>query len=164
MRWVMEQTRLKGLHCLSAFCPPATAFAVRESAEQIQPVSIAFRRSAPRLLMAPLERALERVQSPLPFGVLPPGYRRTRLKIGNITAASLHCLSAFCPPATTGNCGLRRPPLSGSPLPFGVLPPGYLITDEDLRSGDRVSIAFRRSAPRLPRVQMSAVYAFSGLH
>ena len=61
-------------HCLSAFCPPATA----ESA---------------------LDKAAKSIGSPLPFGVLSPGHAldKAAKSIGFICH---HCLSAFCPPAT----------------------------------------------------------------
>jgi len=62
--------------------------------------------------------------SPLPFGSLPPGFTMNQKHTGKWKV---------------------------SPLPFGSLPPGFLFyVLRDLQRRNRVSIAFRLSAPRLP--------------
>ena len=137
--------------------------------------------------------------SPLPFGVLPPGFctlyegegegkgvsiafRRSApwlLENPNSPLAiwwRLHCLSAFCPLASKYNChqtgdactvsiAFRRSApwlpykalglpttVVPSPLPFGVLPPGFKSLLQVTPTLDPVSIAFRRSAPWLLRL------------
>ena len=62
-----------GLHCLSAFCFPATT--TKELA------------------------VIAAQKSPLPFGFLLPGYDLKKL-MDDDDEDSLHCLSAFCFPAT----------------------------------------------------------------
>ena len=86
------------LHCLSAFCFPATGEGVVAKL-LAGPVSIAFRLSASRLLHA--------------FDVLRRG------------GEGLHCLSAFCFPATLRSRFNACYVIPTSPLPFGFLLPGY---------------------------------------
>ena len=139
------------LHCLSAFCPPATviqqwdtlaqkwvSIAFRRSAPRLLgsgnrdtneqcPVSIAFRRSAPRLPDVPC-RYGEPVENCLHClsAFCPPATGRIERHCG-WPIWRLHCLSAFCPPATLIACKNAGYRLLMSPLPFGVLPPGYSI-------------------------------------
>ena len=88
-------------------------------------------------------------RSPLPFGVLPPGYYPTDSDSCGWRVASPLPFGVL-PPGYATNFGGGEISLRMSPLPFGVLPPGYALdgVDSDVRFG--VSIAFRRSAPRLP--------------
>ena len=141
---------MKSLHCLSAFCPPASQIKSDDRLWRMR-VSIAFRRSAPRL---PKQNAWSVSRS----GGVSIAFRRSAPRLpGECTAEnirelfSLHCLSAFCPPASLHRQAKRSFSPARSPLPFGVLPPGF-EGDKLWAEGDKlwVSIAFRRSAPRLP--------------
>src|SRR6266446_5325673 len=88
-------------------------------------VSIAFRRSALRLPGGWNILLRDFAESPLPFGVLPSGFA-TFLVFDTVQ-------------------------MEPSPLPFGVLPSGFSTsTDTKRRKRSEVSIAFRRSALRLP--------------
>ena len=115
-------------------------------------VSIAFRRSATWLRETKLAGPrLNTTKSPLPFGVLPPGYFLPILLIKSVlglvsiafrrSATWLldrgvrqenadHAVSiAFRRSATwlhSINIVMESPAPIPSPLPFGVLPPGYL--------------------------------------
>ena len=70
--------------------------------------------------------------SPLPFGVLPPGY---------IVAGTKDCLLSACGALPT--LALRHHTAAlPSPLPFGVLPPGY--------SGQAIGIQMSNAESPLP--------------
>ena len=94
------------------------------STVEIKEVSIAFRRSALRLRTKKHWRTPLSMWSPLPFGVLPSGYKLDTRRF-LCCPLGLHCLSAFCPPATGQSW--------------------FNAQSDD----SRVSIAFRRSALRL---------------
>ena len=162
-----------GLHCLSAFCPSATDY-TRMLANRKNAVSIAFRRSALRPLESSIscERSTSAVSIAFRRSALRPlvlyhqkdpalvpvsiAFRRSALRPHHMARKlsdedqCLHCLSAFCPSATSvaapsvrsvGGGGLHClsafcPSATGwlvigvplsimSPLPFGVLPFGH---------------------------------------
>ena len=145
------------LHCLSAFCPLASCGVIVDTGSQRCRSPLPFGVLPPGFLILNRETGEPMLKSPLPFGVLPPGFTR-RQNQGHQTASDvsiafrrsaprlhariygstftvsdrLHCLSAFCPPAS-------------KPLP---------INRETI---PKVSIAFRRSAPRLPNQESSSV-------
>ena len=98
--WPTREQASSGLHCLSAFCPPATQFKTGMTHDTHR-------------------------KSPLPFGVLSPGHNERGTENWIAVARSHHCLSAFCPPATWRGTMLFIKQKSSSPLPFGVLSPGH---------------------------------------
>ena len=117
------------LHCLSAFCPLATP---RGSADDklLQFGLHCLSAFCPLATITRLDAGqMTKVLSPLPFGVLPAGYTVGDFYDGE-GVVCLHCLSAFCPLATA------------------TMPKG---TSEDAK----VSIAFRRSARWLQKLQMN---------
>src|ERR1035441_2209790 len=87
------------LHCLSAFCPPRLSAPRRYAGDCARWVSIAFRRSVPPAPAGTVSALASAPSSPLPFGVLPPGFKEVE------------------------QWHYRFVPMS--PLPFGVLPPGF---------------------------------------
>ena len=119
-------------------------------------VSIAFRLSASRLRPPRLAGAVWKVRSPLPFGFLLPGYirafvnQRSGIQLSPLpfgfllpgyaysrpldvpTQRRLHCLSAFCFPATLHNRAILPNGIPESPLPVGFLLPGYWIKNSGI--------------------------------
>ena len=95
----------KRLHCLSAFCPPATVVGEEDASFDAAVVSIAFRRSALRLRRTNQDGAASTQLVSIAF-------RRSALRLLDIStgfepsASGLHCLSAFCPPATSLICDI----------------------------------------------------------
>ena len=88
-----------GLHCLSAFCPPATVIQQWDTLAQ-KWVSIAFRRSAPRLLGSGNRDTNEQCPVSIAFRRSAPRLPDVPCRYGEPVENCLHCLSAFCPPAT----------------------------------------------------------------
>ena len=87
------------LHCLSAFCPPATVIQQWDTLAQ-KWVSIAFRRSAPRLLGSGNRDTNEQCPVSIAFRRSAPRLPDVPCRYGEPVENCLHCLSAFCPPAT----------------------------------------------------------------
>ena len=88
-------------------------------------VSIAFRRSATWLqIVSLIVSVLVVVRSPLPFGVLPPGYRSLR-RVNMRMLSGSPLPFGVLPPGYTKKASTALPLWVKSPLPFGVLPPGY---------------------------------------
>ena len=163
-------------HCLSAFCPPATPeVAVRQAAIS-RPVTIAFRRSVPRPQVCckvnysddfnvtiAFRRSVPRPQnsSCTTYAIRCPvtiAFRRSvprplngLQQEGNRGGAGHHCLSAFCPPATSYPLAGGVLAAAGHHCLSAFCPPATTRKMRCPALPTYVTIAFRRSVPRPPR-------------
>ena len=113
---------LRCLHCLSAFCPPAHR-ADTEAWVGARRVSIAFRRSAPRLNARHDQDCMHGDEVSIAFRRSAPPARSCR-QCTDAEAPPVSIAFRRSAPRLTVHSGMRLECSFGSPLPFGVLPPG----------------------------------------